>query len=886
VRSGFVGRERELAFLREAWDAARRGESRVVGIEGEPGVGKTALLRRFVDGAGAPCVVWASGDEDEAALPGGVLAQIGQAVGRAWGADFDPVFVGRTLAEDLREYKGLILVVDDAHWADRPSMAAVRVAARQLAGDPVVVAVGYQPAPALDDRWRRLVESDRGLYVPLAGLPATELARFAVACGHPGLSPAGAARLHEHTGGHPLHVRHLLDELPMHAIVFGQGPLPAPRAAAAAIGARLAACPVGTRELLGIGAVIGRRFSLAQVWRVADAADPAGGDALADAIGAGLLEEVPGSGGGEFAFTSSLVREVVHQDLARARRRELHRRAAAAGTPGSVRHRLAAADGPDPALAADAEREAQSLLARGRVQLAAAYLRHALDLTPTGPDRRPRLLAAVETILAAGDVATSLRYRGELVAGSGPWCDYVDGYQLLVTGDVAGAGARLARALHAAGPPDPGQPPDLHARVATQLAIIAVLTVSYPDMIAHGAAAVATAREGWVAAFAWFARSLGLAVAGRGAEALADLAGAGAPGAPSGLDGLVARGMIRLWTDDLAGARHDLTAAVERATAGEAMRIGQALGFLGEVEYRRGALADAVLHTQLAIGDAEENDRVWDYAMLHALAAYPLAAQAEWERAESHARRSGDWAHRVGSPAGLVYAAAARAAIAQARADPAGLLRAADDLDASYPALEPGTHLVGPVRADALSRLGRADDGAAALAAFEAKVAHAGRRSTDLCVARVRAQLAAARGEHAEALRECQRAADPGLPLEAARIDLVAGASLSALGRRAAAERTLRAASERFTALGAVAYATQARTIADRAGLSIDAPADALACLTAAERAVAALVGQGLSNKEIAVRLVLSPKTVEFHLTNVFRRLDVPTRGELRRLVT
>ena len=58
---------------------------------------------------------------------------------------------------------------------------------------------------------------------------------------------------------------------------------------------------------------------------------------------------------------------------------------------------------------------------------------------------------------AYADAATYLAHRGELVAGSGPWCDYVDGYQLLVTGDVAAAGARLARALHAPGPPDPSQ---------------------------------------------------------------------------------------------------------------------------------------------------------------------------------------------------------------------------------------------------------------------------------------------------------------------------------------------------------------------------------------------------------------------------------------------
>ncbi|HET9518377.1 MAG TPA: helix-turn-helix transcriptional regulator [Actinoplanes sp.] len=73
---------------------------------------------------------------------------------------------------------------------------------------------------------------------------------------------------------------------------------------------------------------------------------------------------------------------------------------------------------------------------------------------------------------------------------------------------------------------------------------------------------------------------------------------------------------------------------------------------------------------------------------------------------------------------------------------------------------------------------------------------------------------------------------------------------------------------------------------AERVGLSLDAPPAVLSLLTPAERAVAALVCRGLSNREVAQRLVLSPKTVEFHLTNVFRRLDVTTRGELREIAT
>jgi DNA-binding CsgD family transcriptional regulator len=871
---GFVGRAAELAVLGESW--ARRDGFRFVGVAGAPGIGKTALVRRFVDGAGG-IVWWASGDEAEAGLPWGVLSQLTDAPAddRA-----DPAFVARGLAKSLPD--NVIVVVDDAQWADRASLSAIRLATRRASG-PGLVILGYQPG-GLDDGWRRVLDSDRGARLELAGLPPADLVRLAVACGHPGLTPAGAARLHEHTGGHPLHVRHLLDELPMRAIVFGQGALPAPRGIAAAVHARLAACQEATRDVVAAGAVLGRRFSVVALRQLG-----VGTAGVAEAIEAGLVAEVPGSLGHELSFTSTLIRGLVYHDLDRDRRRRLHLLAARHTGNGAVWHRLAAADGPDPVLAADLEREARGHLERGQLARAATLLRHAVDLTPPGSPRRRRLLIAVELLLVAGDQATAAGYRAELDAGSDAWSDYVAGYQLLVTGQVAPAKARLERALTGVRQGKPDWPGDLEARIATQLAIIGVLSVSYSDMIDYGSLAVATAGEPWVMAFAAFARSLGLAIAGRGAEALADLSTVDDPGSPSGLDGLVARGMIRLWTDDLAGARQDLTAAVRRATAGETLRIGQALGFLGEVEYRRGALDEAVVHAELAIGDAEENNRVWDYAMLHGIASYPLAAQGEWRRAEAHVAAAAHWAGLVGSPAGLVYAAAGRAAVAQARGDATRLLAAAEELESIYPGHEPGTHLCGPLRAQALSQLGRLPEAAAALADFTARLGGSERRSTLQAVARVRAQLALAAGRPGEALEECRRAGElaraVGLPLEAARVELLAGACQAESGRRAAAERTLRSALRQFTAVGATAYAAQTRRVAERAGLPLDEPPAVLATLTRAERAVASLVRQGLSNREIAERLVLSRKTVEFHLTNAFRRLDVSTRAELCRII-
>jgi DNA-binding NarL/FixJ family response regulator len=317
--------------------------------------------------------------------------------------------------------------------------------------------------------------------------------------------------------------------------------------------------------------------------------------------------------------------------------------------------------------------------------------------------------------------------------------------------------------------------------------------------------------------------------------------------------------------------------------------VAQALGFLGEVEYRRGALGEATDLTLQAVADAEENGRVWDFALLHALACYPLAACAEWERAEAHAQQASQWAPIVESRTGLAYAAAAWAAIAQARGDAQQLLVAGTQLESHYDSLEPGTHLFGPVRADALSRLGRVEEATGSLAAFTGALASSDRRSALMSIARVRGQIAVAGDEHAAALLHFEEALaharEVGLPIEAGRIELLTAVSLTARGNRAAAERNLRSAARAFDEAGAVAYSEQAGATAQRFGLDLDAPYAALAALTRAERAVATLVGDGLTNKEIAVRLVLSEKTVETHLGKVYAKLDVRSRKELRGLL-
>ena len=925
----FVGRENELAALRAAWHSVTSGSARFIAIEGDPGIGKTALIETLLAEVHAP-VVRVTGVQADSLRPWRVLEEItgrlpdiarGDAAGDGMSAmRRDPQasasFVGQGLVEALQAAGDLALLIDDAQWADRVSMAALQYAARRVRDDPVLLMLAYRRhgddslpeymtiSPGLSKGWRQIFDGEQGLHLALDGLPPEDLLRLAAANGYPGLSPQGAGRLHESTGGNPGHVLELLGLLPMHSIVTGTGPLPAPRGLAHTITARLASCSRETRDLVAAAAVLGQRFSVAALREVTGLETTAA--PLAEAIDAGLLAEVPGTGGRELAFAQVLTREVIYADLGRGVRVRLHERCAWLGGPAALQHRIAAADGPDERLAADLQRVARERMAAQDIPRAAAYLRQALDCSPPGPARLSLVLETVESLLVAGDAVAAREYEGELAAAPrGPWRDYVLAYQALLDGHIAEAATLFREALAALdkpGPADaprrgaPGPPPtapwpaDLRARIAAQLAIVGILTLSYPEMLDYGSAAVAAgSAEPWVSGFAWFAKTVGMTLAGQGADALGLLADVGEPGDETGLDGLVARGLIRLWTDDLNGAAEDLHAAVHRATRGEALRVSQALGFLGEVECRRGMLGEGVLFTDLAVGNAEDNDRFWDLSILHALATFPHAARAEWAEAEYHAAQSATWARTFGAPAGLAVAAAAKAAIAQARGDPQRLLAAAIQLETHYDSAEPGTHLFGAARADALAQLGRIDEAAEALSRFLTGVARTGRKSALMSAARVAAQIAVARGDHDRAQAECERAAGLaqmiGMPLEAGRVGLVAARCHHLAGRRAAAERALRAARKRFIMIGANAYRDLADRRAAELGIMVEDRPDPFKGLTQREQDIALLVCQGLSNRQIADRLYLSPKTVETHLTRVFAKLNVSARGDLAGLL-
>lgn len=184
-----------------------------------------------------------------------------------------------------------------------------------------------------------------------------------------------------------------------------------------------------------------------------------------------------------------------------------------------------------------------------------------------------------------------------------------------------------------------------------------------------------------VRGLATVAKTLGMALAGDGLQALALLADAGEPGSASGIEGLAVRGVIRLWTDDLDGAASDLHAVFSRCAHGAALRTSQAIAYLGEVEYRRGHLREAAHFAGLAVDNAADDDRYWCRPVLHALAVYPHAALADWERATHHAeslRRFLSGPGAGGRKSARMTAAMVAAEIAIVRGDYAQAVRACE----------------------------------------------------------------------------------------------------------------------------------------------------------------------------------------------------------------
>ncbi len=907
---GFVGRQPELAALRAGLAAACAGVPGIVQIEGPAGIGKTALVTYFLDDPGgnvAPVVLRASGEEAESLLEYGVIDQLARSAGPA-GAGLlaqegapgaalgDAVGVGFRLLELLGTLEAagpVVLVLDDVQWVDRSSLKALVFALRRLVADSVLVLLVVRTAdvPELPESVHRLVTGERGSVVRVPGLDERELADLAAEMGLGNLPPGAAERLRTGTRGSPLYARALLDEFPPDEWEPAERPLPSPRSFRRLVERRYDACTAGTQRLVDAAAVLGPRCLLPLAVTLGDVADPVA--AVDEAARHDLLVPSTVHHPWTLSFPHPLVHSALHDRLGPARRTALHTAAAALveDEGAALRHRVAAAPTRDATLSLDLARFAEREAGRQAWPSAVAHLVEAAHLAPDADEEQRMVLVAVTWLLQTGDAARAQTFADSVQGFPGsPLRDGVLGSLALARGEPAAAEALLGSAWDRCGP---DTEPEVAAGIALQYAIH-----RYGRLDAAGAVewcSRALERTGpstatRQAAQTYLAHSL--AYGGRMAEAFAATAGAEADPADAGFGWLQprsARGMLRLVEGDLAGARTDLAAVATTARElGVLNTAAFAFASLSRADYLAGEWDDAVLHSERAVATNDESELGFTQAMVFSIAALVPAARGEWDVAEAilsapAAASSGDYERSV------LALAVSRARLAESRGDAAGVLAAlapVPDFPFRDAVEEPGFWSWADLYAEALVATGRVVEADALLIPHEERAAQRARRSAVARMARARGRVEAAAGRPDRAEEAFERAVaaarEVGFPFERAKVELAAGQFLRRAGQRRRAGGLLSSASDTFADLGAAPWTARCATELAASGLHPGARRGRdRAALTSQELVVARLAAAGRTNREIAGELVVSVKTVEYHLRNVFQKLGVVRRREL-----
>jgi DNA-binding CsgD family transcriptional regulator len=859
-------------------------------------MGKSTLIGRFLQTLGSRRVAMSAGVESEALIRYGVAGSllrrmIDPAPVRP---DDDPTQVGARLLAALSGGSGPgVLVLDDAQWADVASLQALTFALRRLESDAVLTVIGTRGLAESPEALTRLVQAAQGETIGLAPLTPAEVAELAH---HHGvaLSTGAARRLHAHTGGLPLHVVALLRELDHDELSRTQGPLPAPRSFAGLIQRRLTTGTPDLRQLTAAAAVLGDPVPVVLAAEVGQVSDPVA--ALDAAVRLRLVEHRRESGGDLLRFNHDLVRVAVLDGLTPAERLALHRRAAQLlDGVAALEQRAAAAILPDAAVAAELAKVARDEADRGLTEAAVHHFLEASRLSPDARAGRDRRLDAIETLALAGDTAAAkglvADLRDDLADPGDPArIGYLLGHLALVDGHPAEAERLLLEAWEWCEPP---LRPRLAALIAAQLSQLFTSAARNAETAIWADRATRYAGDDARLATAASATLLaGLVFSGRPGEAVERALPE--PETEAALrsgryDDLVGRGIVRLWTDDLAGARADLSAVTDRADPGRPLRIRLlALAYLAEVEFRNGRWDDSLAASELAVSLAADADHPWLRGLLHGVATLPAAGRGDWTSAAAHAGSGREAAAAIDDVMNLVYPAVAGCLLAVARADHAAVLVATDPLAALNPAngvLEPGVLQWCPYRVEALVATGALAEAEALLRLAEPLAQARARRSALVALARARAALEAASGNAAAATRSYADAVDllPDLPmpLEVGLFRYAYGSHLRRTGQRRAAGEQLRHAVDVFDTLAAAPFAGRGRAELAACGLTPRGRGPALPTLTPREHAVARLVAEGLTNREIAERLVISVKTTEYHLGNVFAKLGVRSRAQL-----
>jgi DNA-binding CsgD family transcriptional regulator len=951
--NGLIGRETELEAITDSLVRTAAREPGLLGIEGEPGIGKTALLRKLVEQAeGAGHLVLAGrAAEFERDLPFAVfvdaidaylagvddsrLGRMGirhvpelevifpslsdQAVPRS--NEIERHLAHRAVAgllSGLAATHGLVLVLDDLHWADEASLELLLALARRPPQGATLIAASYRPQPALARFHDALAAPGPDSDAVLLQLKLLSRGQAAVLIGD-SVAPGLRDSVLDAAGGNPFYLEQLarsparLGAVELDADQVLEGGFTLPAAISAAIADELRELDPESKRLLEGAAVVGEPFHLASAAKVAEVDPERALDLVDEVVSAGLVRAVTTPG--HFSFRHPLLRRAVYDGSGEGWRLSAHSRAAVVlesqgADPVARAHHVARSAQPG-----DQESIALLKLAAARTRTrapmsAAKWLRTAIGLVPDeDTDQRLELLGELgRALFAGGHLEDAQEALNEAVALGG---DNVDPALVI---DLAEIDQWLSRPwvaitrLEELSSSSAASSPEVRAQVELRLIYLKRWSGDYDGAIASSHTALAAAEQAEnapvlmavKAAFAEVEMSSGDAQRATTAyEQAVGLAGDLSDAELlSALEGLWSLGWTALHLD-----RYD--EAIEHFNRGFA--IARDAGNVRLQLILRSEPVEALSRAGRAGEAMAQAEEAVEAARLHPSRRYlwwslwMLSASSYRAGERQRAREALDEAEQVGAnmpaqPLVDIWMGYQRAAVLSLEGDHQ---EAVASLHTNCGGETLAFIPVGDRQGawEILTRAALADENLeraeAIVAEAEQHAAEFGHPSLAASSAYCRALVCEAREDSegaATAARAAIEAAEAcGGQLWSERSRTILGRALIATGDRTEAAAALATAEQRLSQLGAEAHRAEAAREMRRIGRRVrrrpeDAPAATtppggeLELLSGREREVADLVGERLTNREIAERLFLSQKTVESHLRNVFVKLDVSSR--------